>query len=842
MSQSGSESDIWEYRPLSKTRKSPAKRSRATKRRKMGASVMDPNANETGPPQDGSPEPAAGHCPLCQMPFSILMVQSRRWHVAECVESPGDDSNECPDGLRCSSSIPSHYKKYSHFLLAHSRATTQDGGPRLSRQTASPAARSSLDVASPSPQSSQDGLSNALLLLRSPALGDIKKKKGWSPSAKGPRSQESKVRADAGDEGAVRSLGRLSQGSVHSGEEPVPFQAERCDRVSQTGGVKKEPELSGDDENISYSPLSELPADVDSCTRRTLFRDEGEGDQTDDDDALFTELLDQCDAEDSNDFKDRPLVKTSFGTCVASNTSFTQQSQIIGPGSTGPAVEPQLQSQQSLILERLREQISNPDLCRCSGEADPSSSFSQTSSQTHTMGPRKTLAKAAPTSGFKQTDIGVFFGLKPLKEKGVDGQAKGSLKKPPGEGGPGENTGHLGSRRTRRRKEEEEEQVATTQAQAPVSGDNPNQDGRARQGGETGGWRRRNMAKWNKGAPQETRYCPFHKKIPGTTFAVDAFQYGTIKDVTAYFLTHFHSDHYGGLTKASTLPIYCNRITGNLVESKLKVDERYIHVLPMDTEVTVDGVKVIVLDANHCPGAAMFLFTLPNGQRVLHTGDFRADPSMERYPALQGVRVHTLYLDTTYCSPEYTFPTQGEVITFAANTAFEMVTLNPRTLVVCGTYSVGKEKVFLAVAAVLASKVCLSRDKFNTMCCLESAHIRQSITTDWKAAQVHVLPMMQLNFRSLQTHLKKFSGQYDQLVAFKPTGWTFAAARGVEDVQKRGNISIYGVPYSEHSSYLEMKRFVQWLRPDKVIATVGNRQALERHCNAWVSEAGGSRF
>ena len=43
----------------------------------------------------------------------------------------------------------------------------------------------------------------------------------------------------------------------------------------------------------------------------------------------------------------------------------------------------------------------------------------------------------------------------------------------------------------------------------------------------------------------------------------------------------------------------------------------------------------------------MLLFTLPSGQRVLHTGDFRADPSMERYPELQGIRVQTLYLDTT---------------------------------------------------------------------------------------------------------------------------------------------------------------------------------------------------
>ncbi|NWH99376.1 DCR1A protein, partial [Tichodroma muraria] len=63
-----------------------------------------------------------GFCPSCQMPFSLLLVQTPQWHVYECLETPGSIEKECPDGLLCTSTIPSHYKRYSHFLLAANRA------------------------------------------------------------------------------------------------------------------------------------------------------------------------------------------------------------------------------------------------------------------------------------------------------------------------------------------------------------------------------------------------------------------------------------------------------------------------------------------------------------------------------------------------------------------------------------------------------------------------------------------------------------------------------------------------------------------------------------------------
>ncbi|XP_073684168.1 DNA cross-link repair 1A protein [Garra rufa] len=898
MSQSGSESEIWEYKPLKKTRKRSCKsqisREHGTKRKKdnvckPGTSVQKTKVNSaethTGLDQNGNNDPnntvnsgsldvnhgslsqdvqdkdpqSGGFCPVCQMPFSLLVVQSQQWHVAECLDNPGDNCKECPDGLLCTSSIPNHYKKYSHSLLAQNRAlndyTTQgisDFSLRSVNNVAPTSNRdSTVNVSASCSQSSSsdDGpkgtptQSNALLLLRCPNTEDIKKKKGWSPSIKRSQSQNSSQEARMKISTPVK--GHCVDNAVRT----------------QTNEVKaKLFECSDDDDYISYSPLSELPdVDKDHRTKKNIekIEDENEVDSlklfSDENDDLFYDVLD----ENETGSEEHEPGKNSSDTCENMQTSLALDDHLTPSSSTGVSNGPQslgkhsttnpedpnsqLQSPQSLVLERLRECISNPELAN--GYINQELPSTQ---KTPSMAPRKSQTKAGP-SGFKQTDIGVFFGLKPLIEKKSEEEVKATV---------GEAI-QYGSRRARiseakgedvklqgrrRRKSKAPSEVSSVSSAAEDGTTQPTQT-EGKRGGRTERQKRWNRGRATDGDPKEPKRCPFYKKIPGTGFAVDAFQYGVVEGVTAYFLTHFHSDHYGGLKKDSVLPIYCNKITGNLVKSKLKVAEQYVHVLPMNTECIVQGVKVTLLDANHCPGAAMLLFVLPGGQTVLHTGDFRADPSMERYPELQGFRIQTLYLDTTYCSPEYTFPTQQEVITFAVNAAFEQVTLNPRTLVVCGTYAVGKEKVFLAVSEVLGSKVCLSKDKYNTMCCLESEEIGRRITTDWQAAQVHVLPMMQLNFKNLQTHLNKFSRKYDQLVAFKPTGWTFNQSVRVEDIQPQtqGNISIYGIPYSEHSSFLELKRFVQWLQPKKIIPTVNvgswrSRKAMEGFFHEWQTE------
>lgn len=834
------------------------------------------------------------YCPVCQMPFSILVVQSQRWHVSECLDTPRDTCKECPEGLQCSSTIPNHYQKFNHTLLAHSRANCDPVLHSLSQQATS--GRTSLICASELInneeggfilESSQDSLSaisncsasthnnptgtppskltNGLMFLRSPGPEDFKKKKGWLSSSK-----------------SQKSLSSSQESKTDVSSTPVLEESKR--QESEDLPIS---EPSPNDDSISYSPLSEFPAETEvnnSECRKVLFTSDANSDENEEEDSLLlysdhfssedevlTEFIDNF--ENNNEqVKERAPLNTQLemvrsvpptnqldvSSLAQKKSDCTGGKDAHSSSTSGITTQSNIQSPQSIVLEHLRETLLRSDslhLQNLNDNSVQSEQFQSSSLQvplsqnSQTMPPQKLQSKAGQVSSLKQMDIGVFFGLKPLQERQKEAESGPNKLDTTSVPTVGES-----SRLRRPRRERQRKSRTDTTADASEGPVNENGGNVADAQGEAGrgrnrGWRGRRWNRVNADGEVELPRCPFYKKIPGTKFVVDAFRYGEIEGITAYFLTHFHSDHYGGLTKQSTFPIYCNRITGNLVKSKLKVAEQYIHILPMNTQVTVEGVTVTLVDANHCPGAAMLLFFLPDGQTVLHTGDFRADPSMETYPELLSCRVQTLYLDTTYCSPEYTFPRQQEAINFAASTAFELVTLHPRTLVVCGSYSVGKEKVFLALAEVLGSKVCLSRDKYNTMCCLESEQVKQRITTDWKAAQVHVLPMMQLSFNKLQSHLSRFTQQYDRMVAFKPTGWTFSQQlQSVEDIepQTSGNISIYGIPYSEHSSFLEMKRFVQWLQPLKIIPTVNNgswasRKAMEKCFSDWLAEVKAKR-
>lgn len=123
------------------------------------------------------------------------------------------------------------------------------------------------------------------------------------------------------------------------------------------------------------------------------------------------------------------------------------------------------------------------------------------------------------------------------------------------------------------------------------------------------------------------RGVPEQKGVPGTGFVVDGFKAaGNVAGATAFFLTHAHGDHYGGIERWNR-EFYCSTVTAALVCGKFGLDPTLATTIDPGQTVEVLGVAVTAIDANHCPGAVQFLFEVPGVgksiHRFIHSGDCR---------------------------------------------------------------------------------------------------------------------------------------------------------------------------------------------------------------------------
>ncbi|KAH1627134.1 DNA cross-link repair protein PSO2/SNM1 [Aspergillus fumigatus] len=347
----------------------------------------------------------------------------------------------------------------------------------------------------------------------------------------------------------------------------------------------------------------------------------------------------------------------------------------------------------------------------------------------------------------------------------------------------------------------------------------------------------------SRGKQAYQRTCPFYKILPNFSICVDAFRYGAVEGCNAYFLSHYHSDHYMGLTSSWRHgPIYCSRATANLVRQQLKVDPKWVVDLPFEKKTEVpgtNGVHVTMIEANHCPGSAIFLFEKQMGsgpsarvQRILHCGDFRASPTHVQHVLLRpevddpttGQRrqqkIDVCYLDTTYLSPKYAFPSQEDVIEACANLCVSL-DQNPeqgvgqsllqkessgagkvmsrffsamsgsrgnsdkqaaqaqgRLLVVIGTYSIGKERICLGIARALKSKIYATPAKKRVCECLEDPELSSLLTDNPAEAQVHMQTLFEIRAETLADYLDSMKPHFSRVVGFRPTGWTYRPPTG----------------------------------------------------------------
>lgn len=247
------------------------------------------------------------------------------------------------------------------------------------------------------------------------------------------------------------------------------------------------------------------------------------------------------------------------------------------------------------------------------------------------------------------------------------------------------------------------------------------------------------------------------------------------------------------------------------------------HWIYLDDEKK-EGVSVVLMDAHHCPGAVMFLFKGRMGT-VLHTGDFRFHPRMLDHPLLVPqekrnrmqnpdsakddgraitVDVDYLHLDNTFANPEYDFPSREEAYLGLK----DIVQKHPKYRVMLFSYNLGKEEVMLNLAKDFETLIVVDEDRMRKV---KQMNLKPYMfTTDPSEGWIHVK-----NIKDLKNMDIEDANKEEPTIFIILTGWN--------DKYNRNLPFYFKVPYSSHSNFRELERFVRAVCPRNLIFNVDDR-------------------
>lgn len=322
---------------------------------------------------------------------------------------------------------------------------------------------------------------------------------------------------------------------------------------------------------------------------------------------------------------------------------------------------------------------------------------------------------------------------------------------------------------------------------------------------------------------------PYHCSVAGGLFIVDFFKkHKQLKNDRIYVLTHFHTDHYQGLTKAwSEKKILMTPMTRDLVVMELEVDPSLIITIDYGQKIEFIGECdflwiVTCYPANHCPGAAMFLFecgnpTIPN---TFHTGDFRYSPEME-LPDPKNVQI--LHVDNTYfIDGHFNFPPLKTVLKNIVTELKAILTENDVVLV--GAYRMGKDQIITSIYNEFKEPFFFSRCDSKYEERAKIVGFAHTLNTSSTPSRFHILPVHMLSTSIASSYLENIKGK---VYMIKGSGWNMDKKRDVMNLTDR--IILHYYPYSEHSGYLELQEFMKLYSASKIVKTVPEKN--QKICN-----------
>ncbi|CAA0839450.1 DNA repair metallo-beta-lactamase family protein [Striga hermonthica] len=340
----------------------------------------------------------------------------------------------------------------------------------------------------------------------------------------------------------------------------------------------------------------------------------------------------------------------------------------------------------------------------------------------------------------------------------------------------------------------------------------------------------------------------------GLPFSVDTWSPSS-KRKSHHFLTHAHKDHAQGIVAHASYPIYSSLLTKTLIlQYYPQLDESMFVGIEVRQSMILDDpygdFVVTAFDANHCPGALMFLFE-GNFGNILHTGDCRLVPECllslpDKFIGKEGKQprcpLDYIFLDCTFGQCALTLPSRHTAIQQIINCIWK----HPQaSTVYLACDLLGQEDILLQVSQTFGEKIYVDKTK-NPECFKSLELIVPEVMSHDPASRFQLFDGFPKLYERAEARIAEARAnfQHEPLI-IRPSSQWYASDAGTSELEKRRKerqdqavrdlCGVWHVCYSIHSSREELEWALQLLAPKWVVSTTPNCRAMElnyvkKHC------------
>ncbi|KAG9457293.1 hypothetical protein H6P81_001801 [Aristolochia fimbriata] len=331
----------------------------------------------------------------------------------------------------------------------------------------------------------------------------------------------------------------------------------------------------------------------------------------------------------------------------------------------------------------------------------------------------------------------------------------------------------------------------------------------------------------------------------GLPFSVDTWSPAS-RIKRYHFLTHAHKDHSSQIVRYAAYPIYATRLTKSLLLLQYpQLHESLFVEIEVGQEVTIDDpdgrFSVTAFDANHCPGAVMFLFEGGFGN-ILHTGDCRLTlECLQNLPAKylpnkskqSSNSLDYLFLDCTFGK----YPQKIQSKHSAIRQVISCIWRHPNAPVVyLACDLLGQEEILVEVSKTFGSKIYVDRNK-NEDCFRNLMLIAPHILSQDPSSRFQVFEGFPKLYERASAILSEVRANLQPEPLFiRPSAQWYACEEHLGDEERREHrfkgaekdqFGVWHICYSMHSSREELEWALELLQPRWVVSTTPSCRAME---------------